>query len=133
MRRVAPVLLMFVLFLAAALGEAMAKTSWPARSSPLSSTLGWFKAINAHDRKHLLFYVAPSAQPQMGWAQPSRTWPKFKSLACRSIRAHATSAHLRCTFDESGPPSVVGNPDSEWDVYLRRTGGGWLIYGYGQG
>lgn len=124
---------MVAAFLAVGLGEASAKTSWPSRSTPLSSTLGWFKAINAHDRKHLLYYVVSTATAQMGWAVPSRAWPKFKSLDCRSIKERATSARLRCTFSESGSPAVVGNPDAFWDVSLRRIRGAWLIEGYGQG
>ncbi|HTW12408.1 MAG TPA: hypothetical protein VME01_06685, partial [Solirubrobacteraceae bacterium] len=76
---------------------------------------------------------APKARAQMGWAQPSRPWPKFTALHCRRIKLRATQAHIRCTFNESGSPAVVGNPDSFWDVYLLRARGVWLIEGYGQG
>jgi hypothetical protein len=115
------------------LGAAAAETSWPGRGTPLSSTLGWFKAINAHDRRQLLFYVAPSARPQMGWARPSVAWPKFTDLQCRALKAlHGTRAGVRCTFHESGASSE-GNPDTFWDVYLGYTRGTWLIDSYGQG
>jgi hypothetical protein len=125
--------LVVVTFLVVVVGEADASASWPSRSVPLSSTLGWFKSINAHDRKHLLYYVAPSARTQMGWALPSHAWPKFTTLDCRTIKVRVANAHLRCTFHESGSPAVVGNPDTVWDVYLRRTRGVWLIESYGQG
>jgi hypothetical protein len=112
---------------------AVAKASWPSRSTPLSSTLGWFKAINAHDRQQLLFYVAPSAQDQMGWARPSVAWSKFTDLHCKTIKTSSRSrTEVLCTFHESASPSE-GNPDNFWDVYLRHASGGWLIYSYGQG
>lgn len=129
----ASVSLMVVVFLALGRGDASASTSWPSRSTPRSSTLGWFQAINAHDRERLLYYVARNARAQMGWAQPSHAWPKFTALDCLAIKLRATNAHLRCTFNESGSPAVVGNPDTFWDVCLRRTRGVWLIDGYGQG
>lgn len=132
-RRRASLLLVVVVFLALGLGDAGANTSWPPRSRPLSSTLGWFKAINAHDRKRLLYYVAPNARAQMGWAQPSHAWPKFTALDCRRIKLRSANADFRCTFNDSGSPAVVGNPDTFWDVYLRRTRGVWLIDRYGQG
>jgi hypothetical protein len=125
--------LVVVVFLAVVAGTASASTSWPSRSGPLNSTLGWFKAINEHDRKHLLHYVALSTQVDMGWAQPSRAWPKFTALHCRRVNVHTTNAHLRCTFNEHGSLAVVGNRDTFWDVYLRRTRGAWLIDNYGQG
>lgn len=125
--------LIVVVSVAVAVGQADATTGWPSRSGPVSSTLGWFKAINAHDRKHLLYYVAPSARAQMGWAQPSHAWPKFTHLRCRRRKVRSTNADIRCTFHESGPPAVVGNPDTLWDVYLHAKRGVWLISGYGQG
>lgn len=125
--------LIVVAFLVLGLGQASAGALWPSRSKPLSSTQGWFKAINAHNRKHLLFYVAPREREHMGWAEPSHAWPKFTVLKCREIKLRATTAHVRCTFKESGAPGVVGNRDGFWDVYLRRTRGAWLIDGYGQG
>lgn len=133
MSRRAAVSLMVVVFLMLGLGEASASTSWPLRSNPVTSALGWFQAINAHDQGRLLYYVAPSARKQMAWAQPSRTWPKFKALDCSRISVGATRAHLRCTFKELGPLAVVGNRDSFWDLYLRRVKRVWLITGYGQG
>jgi hypothetical protein len=39
---------------------------------------------------------------------------------------------VRCFFHESASPTE-GNPDSFWDIYLRRTHSGWLVYSYGQG
>ena len=113
-------------------GTASAASGWPSRSTPRGSTLGWFKATNAHDRQRLLFYVAPSARPQMGWAAPSRSWPKFTDLHCRS-RGTQTSrnADLRCFFHASG--SWAGNPSSFFDVYLHRFKRTWLIVSYGQG
>jgi len=119
--------------LAVAAGTADATTGWPPRSGPISSTLGWFKAINAHDRTHLLHYVAPSATDQMGWAQPSRAWPKFTALVCRGRKVRPTNADVRCSFHESGSPAAVGNPDTFFDVYLRANRGVWLITSYGQG
>lgn len=133
MRRGLSLSLMGVVFLTVGLGGASATTSWPSRTTPVSSTIGWFKAINAHDRKHLLYYVAAGARRQMGWAEPSHTGPKFTAVDCRCINVSDTGAHLRCTFKESGSPSVVGNSDTFWDVYLRRTRGVWLIESCGQG
>ncbi len=120
-------------FLTIAVPGAVAKTSWPSRSTPLSSTQGWFKAINAHDRRQLLFYVASSAQDQMGRARPSVAWSKFTDLHCKAPKTPSrTRADVRCTFHESASPSE-GNPDSFWDIYLHHTSSGWLIYSYGQG
>jgi hypothetical protein len=125
--------LIVVVALTVAAPGAVAKTSWPSRSTPLSSTLGWFKAINAHDRQRLLFYVASSARDQMGWAAPSVAWSKFMDLNCKTLKTSSRSrAEVLCTFHESASPSE-GNADSFWDVYLHDTGAGWLIYSYGQG
>ena len=100
----------------------------------MSSTLGWFKAINAHDRQRLLWYVAPSARDQMGWATPSRQWSKFTDLHCRRVNNPngGNQVRITCTFHESASPTE-GNPDSFWDVYLEHTKSGWLIVSYGQG
>ena len=70
----------------------------------------------------------------MGWAQqPSAAWSKFTNLHCKTRKTSGRSlADLRCTFRESASPTE-GNPDSFWDVYLRHTKSGWLIYSYGQG
>lgn len=119
-------------FLTIAVASASAAARWPARATPLSSTLGWFQAINAHDRARLLFYVAPGAADQMGWARSSVAWSKFTDLHCRVRDAGRRSADVRCTFHESASPTE-GNPDALWDVYLRHTHAGWLIYSYGQG
>lgn len=111
----------------------MAKSRWPSRATPLSSTLGWFRAINAHDRSRLLFYVAASARDQMGWAQPSAAWGKFTDLRCKTRKTSGrSSADVRCTFHESASPTE-GNPDTFWDVYLAHSRGGWLINNYGPG
>jgi hypothetical protein len=131
-KRLVPALMIIALLTIAAPG-ALAKPRWPSRATPLDSTLGWFEAINSHDRRQALSYVAPSARGLMGWARPSATWPKFTDLHCRTRkRSGRSSADLRCTFHESASP-VVGNLDRFWDIYLRHTGGGWLIYSYGQG
>jgi hypothetical protein len=111
---------------------AFAGTRWPTRATPLSSTEGWFQAINAHNRKQLLFYVAPSAKDQMGWARPSQSWSKFTHLDCKTLRTSRRTALVRCTFVESSSPTE-GNPDSFWDIYLRHSHAGWLIDNYGQG
>jgi len=66
--------------LAAVTCTAHAKMAWPSRSTPLHSTLGWFKAINARRRSRLLFYVAPGARSMMAWAQPTVAWSKFTDL-----------------------------------------------------
>lgn len=93
-------------------GTASAAGEWPWRSTPCGSTLGWFRAINAHDRQRLLFYMARSARSQMGSATPSRSWPKFTKLHCRSRRKSTSSnADLRCFFHETSSPAE-GNPDS---------------------
>ena len=114
-------------------GTASAAGGWPSRSTPRGSTLGWFEAINAHDRQRLLFYVAPSAHPQMGWATPSRSWPKFTKLHCRSRgKSTSSNADLRCFFHESSS-LAEGNPASFFDVYLHRFKRSWLIVSYGQG
>ncbi len=125
--------LIAVVLLPAVASAADANTPWPSRSAPLNSTLGWFKAINAHDRMHLLRYVAPSAQDEMAWAQPPRAWARFTALHCRRISVSARNAHLRCTFDEHGSTAVVGTRDAFWDISLRRTREIWLIDNYGQG
>lgn len=126
-------MLITVAVLSIAVPGALAKARWPSRATPLSSTLGWFKAINAHDRGKLLSYVAASAQDQMGWAQPSAAWGKFTDLRCKIRKASGrSSADVRCTFHESASPTE-GNPDSFWDVYLVHSRAGWLINSYGQG
>jgi hypothetical protein len=117
---------------ATAVPGALAKPAWPSRATPLSSTLGWFQAINAHNRSKLLFYVAPSARDQMGWARPSVAWSKFTNLHCTTRTASGSSSDQRCTFHESPSPSDA-EIDTFWDVYLHRTRGNWLIYSYGQG
>lgn len=132
-RRSGSLSVVVVAFLALVVGQADATTSWPTRSRPLSSTLGWFKAINAHDRKRLLYYVAPNARAQMGWAVPSRAWPKFTAVDCRPRHVSARNTDLRCSFHESGSPATAGNPDSFFDVYLHQTHRLWLIESYGQG
>ncbi len=125
--------LITVAVLSIAVPGALAKSRWPSRATPLSSTLGWFKAINAHDRSKLLFYVAASAQDQMGWAQPSAAWSKFTDLHCKTHKTSGrSSADVRCTFHESTSPTE-GNPDNFWDVYLVHSRAGWLINNYGQG
>jgi hypothetical protein len=113
--------------------DSQARTFWPSRGTPLNSTLGWFEAINAHDRRRLLFYVAPSARDMMGWARPSVSWSRFTQLRCRRLTTSTRSrAEVYCTFHESASPTE-GNPDSFWNVELRRTDAGWLIDNYGQG
>ena len=113
--------------------SALARSSWPSRTSAISSSRGWFQAINAHDRRRLLFYVAPSATDPMGWAQPNAAWSKFTHLRCRPLpKSNQRHAIVYCAFHESASPTE-GNPDSFWDVYLRHTSEGWLITGYGQG
>ena len=120
-------------FLTVAVPGALANSRWPSRATPLSSTLGWFKAINSHDRTKVLFYVAASAQDQMGWATPSAAWSKFNNLRCKTLTTSGqSSADVRCTFHESASPTE-GNPDRFWDIYVRHTHSGWLIDSYGQG
>lgn len=130
-RRLIPSLLITALLTIAVPG-ALASSRWPSRATPLDSTLGWFKAINSHNRRRLLSYVAPSARDQMGWARPLAAWPKFTDLHCRTRKGSGRSADVRCSFHESAAPTE-GNPDSFWDIYLRQTSSGWLIYNYGQG
>ena len=113
--------------------HARANASGPTRATPLGSARGWFRAINDHDRRRLLFYVAADARDQMGWARPAAPWPKFTDLRCRDIKTATLHARVRCTFHELGSLAVVGNRDNFWDVYLRHTSGAWLIDGYGQG
>jgi hypothetical protein len=125
--------LMTAACLTVAVPTALAGSRWPSRATPLSSTLGWFRAINAHDRKRLLFYVATSAQDQMGWATPSTAWSKFTNLRCQTRRTSgSSSADVRCTFHESAEPTDADTV-SFWDIYLRRTHSDWLIDSYGQG
>jgi hypothetical protein len=125
--------LMIAAFLTVAVPGALANSRWPSRATALNSTLGWFKAINSHDREKLLFYVAASAQDQMGWATPSAAWSKFTDLRCKTRKTSGqSSADVRCFFHESASPTE-GNPDSFWDIYLRRTHSGWLVYSHGQG
>ena len=110
-------------------------TRWPTRTTPLSSTLGWFRAINSHNRRRLLFYVAPDARDQMGWARPSTAWSRFTDLRCRRVTlpvSTRTRVYINCSFNESASADE-GNPDSFWNVQLERTDSGWLIDSYGQG
>lgn len=103
------------------------------RATPLKSTLGWFQAINAHDRHRLLAYVALDARDQVGWARQSVQWSTFTRLHCKRVgNASPQQAVVDCTFVESASPTE-GNPDSFWDVYLEHTSSGWLIDNYGQG
>lgn len=112
---------------------ALAQASWPSRSTPRSSTLGWFQAINAHNRQRLLYYVAVGERAEMAWAQSSKTWPKFSHLSCEKPKASGSRrATVRCTFHESAS-STTGNPDTFWNVTLHDKSGAWLIDGYGQG
>jgi hypothetical protein len=114
-------------------GTAHAKPTWPSRSTAISSTRGWFQAINDHDRRRLLSYVATSARDQMGWAQPDAKWSRFTHLRYRVLPAsNERRAIVYCSFHESASPTE-GNPDSFWDVYLRHTSAGWLVASYGQG
>ena len=111
-----------------------ARSPSPPRSTPLNSTLGWFKAINAHNRRELVSYVAPVDIDQMGWARPSAPWAKFTHLRCRTLAgSNHSHAQIYCAFDESGTPAEEGNPDTFWDVELLHTRDGWLIDSYGQG
>lgn len=106
---------------------------WPSRRTPRSSTLGWFDAINAHDRSRLLSYVAPDARGQMAWARPAVPWSKFTDLHCHPQHlplSTRTRTFINCTFDESESP-VEGTPDSFWNVELRAAHSGWLIEAYG--
>ncbi|MGO9959024.1 MAG: hypothetical protein ACLP50_24170 [Solirubrobacteraceae bacterium] len=99
----------------------------------MHSTLGWFKAINAHDRRWLLFYVAPSARSMMAWARPTVPWSKFTHLRCRLLKTSIPArADVYCRFRESAS-AIEGNPDTFWDIELRHTNAGWLIDNYGQG
>jgi hypothetical protein len=107
--------------------------SWPSRSTPMHSTLGWFEAINAHNRPRLLSYVAVNARDQMGWANESRPWARFKDVRCSARPSDRSRPDLRCTFHEVGTLAEMGNQDSFWDVYLEHTGRGWVIDSYGQG
>lgn len=112
-----------------------APVTWPSRRTPLSSTLGWFDAINAHNRRKLLSYVAHDAWDQMGWARASASWSTFTQLHCRPISLPASTridVFVNCTFNESASPTE-GNPDSFWNVELRPAHAGWLIVSYGQG
>lgn len=113
--------------------SAVAWSPWPSRTTALSSTRGWFDAINHHNRHRLLSYVAPSATDQMGWAEPRAKWSKFTHLRCRLLSAsNRRHAIVYCSFHESKSPTE-GNPDSFWDVSLRHTAASWLITAYGQG
>lgn len=126
--------IVLVTIVTSAAPAAQANTAWPSRSTPLNSTQGWFKAINAHNRRQLLFYVAPRAREQMGWARPTVPWSKFTDLRCqlRHSPAKSRQADVRCTFQESASPTE-GNPDTFWDVELTHTRTGWLIDNYGTG
>jgi hypothetical protein len=124
--------IVLVATVAMAASSAQAKMAWPSRSTPVQSTHGWFKAINAHNRNRVLFYIAPSATEMIGWAQPARAWPKFTDLDCAALKTSTRRARVRCTFHELGPMSVVANRDTFWDVYLRHTQTRWLIDNYGQ-
>ncbi len=120
---------------ASGVAEAGSSTS---RATPVGSTLGWFAAINAHNRQRLLSYVAPSAADQMGWARPNKSWSKFTDLHCKRVTVPAASlpqpkdVDVRCTFHESAS-ATEGNPDTFWAIYLHHSGSGWLIDSYGQG
>jgi hypothetical protein len=109
----------------------------PPHATSVGSALGWFEAINGHNRPKLLSYVAQKAKEQMGWAQPSRPWPKFNDINCKHVNVPASAlpqpndVDVRCTFQESGPNE--GNPDTSWDVYLHQSHSKWLIDSYGQG
>jgi hypothetical protein len=109
----------------------------PSRATSVGSVLGWFAAIDAHNRQKLLCYVAPSDYKQMGWAT-HKSWSKFTDVRCKRVTVPAAflpqpkDVDVRCTFHESAS-ATEGNPDTLWDVYLHHTGHGWLIDSYGQG
>jgi hypothetical protein len=107
-------------------------------STAIGSARGWFAAINAHNRRMLLLYVAPIAKDQMGWALPSEAWPKFTDLNCKLKKVPAAvlpepdDVDVRCTFHESAA-QTEGEPSTMWDVYLHQSGAKWLIDSYGEG
>jgi hypothetical protein len=99
--------------------------------TPIHAALSWFAAINAkHAQKARSYFWAPDRY-LMNWG-PASEWSTFSNVRCATTSATRTHAQLRCTFNESASPSE-GNPDTFWDIYLRRVHQNWLIATYGQG
>jgi hypothetical protein len=104
-------------------------------ATPLSATLGWFAAINAHDRPKVDSYFTGA---DLAWPAADKRWSKFTDLQCKRVRVpsaalpHAADVDIRCTFHESASPTE-GNPDTMWDVYMQKDGRRWLVDSYGQG
>lgn len=116
---------------AIACGSASAgSTSVATTSTPMRTTLAWFAAINAKDARKARSYFTPGARYMMGWG-PSSRWSTFSKLHCGPVSRSRTQASVHCAFHESWSPSE-GNPDTWWNVDLRRLRGRWLIDNYGQ-
>jgi hypothetical protein len=105
-------------------------------ATPLSATLGWFEAINAHDRPKVDAYFTGAFGG--AWPAADTRWSRFTDLHCKHLKVpsavlpHAGDVDIRCTFHESASPTE-GNPDSFWDVYMQKHGRRWLVDSYGQG
>jgi hypothetical protein len=101
--------------------------------SPKAAALSWFAAVNQKNREAALAHFEPRAAAMADWSGGPSAWPTFSSVKCNSDGHSAGQVRVSCTFAESDAPAV-GNPDSFWDVYLRRQPDGrWLIDNYGQG
>jgi hypothetical protein len=107
-------------------------------ATPVSAALGWFAAINAHNRPRALSYLGPYARRQLGWMRGNEPWGKWTNLHCRRLDVPTSEllypgdADVECTFHESAV-AAEPNPQSFWDIYLYRSSSGWLIHDYGQG
>ena len=101
--------------------------------SPEQATLSWFFAVNHKDKAAAVAHFEPAAAGQMNWGNGNTsTWATFTALHCKQVSRTATTASVRCTFNESQAPSN-GNTDNFWTVDLhRQPDGRWLITGYGQ-
>jgi hypothetical protein len=105
-------------------------------ATPLGATLGWFAAINAHDRPKVDSYFTGAFG--LAWTAADKRWSRFTDLHCKRLKVpsavlpHAADVDIRCTFHESASPTE-GNPDSFWDVYMQKDGRRWLVDSYGQG
>lgn len=137
MRR-GPGLCLAVVCVAAFLSSCSSRTT-PRSASPPGpdrAALAWFAAINSNNAASVRSMMLPGSAAEQSWFAgrwaPSQ-WPAFTRVSCRPLADSGDNARVECSFDESQAPSV-GNPDSFWDIGLRRgPSGSWLVSSYGQG
>ena len=96
---------------------------WPRRDQPLSSTLGWFRAMNEHDVARNRSYLSAEGLRCFGTEHQVGSLTR---LRCRTARRSATTAAVICSL-------VVTDLDdlhTVWTIGLSRHGRIWLVDGW---